>query len=56
MVPSGSTEEPVLLNRNGEVVSTVAAYNAQVAADVLEGLEEQGLYAKGQAAAAVGAQ
>ena len=56
MVPTGSTEEAVLLNKNGEVVSTVAAYNAQVAADVLEGLEGQGLYAKGQAGAAVGAQ
>ena len=34
------------------MVSTVAEYNAKVEADVLKGLEEQGLYAKGQASAA----
>lgn len=53
LVPVGSSEEPVLLDKKGEVVSTVAQYNAKVEADVLKGLEEQGLYASGQAAAAV---
>jgi hypothetical protein len=35
------------------VISTVAQYNAKVEADVLKGLEQQGLYAAGQARAAV---
>ena len=47
----GSGAKPVLLNKNGELISTVDEYNAKVADDVLEGLEEQGLYAKGTAAA-----
>lgn len=53
MVAEGSAGEPVLLDGKGAVISTVAAYNAKVAADVLQGLEKQGLYAKGQAGAAV---
>jgi hypothetical protein len=56
LVPLDSSAEPVLLDKNGEVVSTVAEYNAKVAADVLQGLEGQGLYPKGQAGAAVSAQ
>ncbi len=55
LVADGSSEEPVLLDKKGAVISTVAQYNAKVEADVLEGLEEQGLYASGQAAAAVSA-
>jgi hypothetical protein len=39
----GSTDEAVLLSENGEVISTVAAHNAEVEADVLEGIEGQGL-------------
>ncbi|HVM37784.1 MAG TPA: hypothetical protein VM265_05295, partial [Sphingomicrobium sp.] len=49
LVPERSTAEPMLLDKKGAVISTVAAYNAKVAADVLQGLEKQGLYAKGQA-------
>jgi len=53
LVPVDSNAEPVLLNKNGEVISTVAEYNAKVEVDVLKGLEEQGLYAKGQAKVAI---
>jgi hypothetical protein len=53
LVAAGSTGEPVLLDKKGEVISTVAQYNAKVEADVLKGLEQQGLYASGQARAAV---
>jgi hypothetical protein len=42
LVPVGSTAEAVLLNRDGEVISTVAVYNAAVQEDVLEGIEGQG--------------
>ena len=55
LVADGSSEEPVLLDKKGSVISTVAQYNAKVEADVLKGLEEQGLYASGQAAAATSA-
>lgn len=51
MVPLGSGAEPVLLNKKGEVISTVAQYNATVADDVLEGLREQGVSASSVAAA-----
>lgn len=51
LVPAGSSEEPLLLDKKGEVISTVAEYNAKVGDDVLEGLEEQGVYPKGAAAA-----
>ncbi|WP_300974377.1 hypothetical protein [Sphingomonas sp. LHG3406-1] len=54
LVPEGSTGEPMLLDKNGKEISTVAAYNAKVADDVLKGLEKQGLYAKGQAGNQIG--
>lgn len=44
LVPIGSTDQAVLLNKKGEIISTVAQYNAGVAADVEKGLREQGLY------------
>ena len=53
LVAVGSSEEPVLLDKTGAVISTVAKYNAAVEADVLKGLEEQGLFAAGQAATGV---
>lgn len=53
LVAEGSSDEPMLLDKNGAVISTVAQYNAKVEADVLKGLEKQGLYAAGQAASAV---
>ena len=56
MVPAGSGDAPVLLDKKGEVISTVAEYNAKVADDVIKGLEKQGLYAKGTAGAAVAAE
>lgn len=52
LVAVGSTAEPVLLDKTGAVISTVAAYNAKVGPDVLQGLEKQGLYATGQAGVA----
>lgn len=52
LVPEGSSAEPLLLDKNGNQISTVAEYNAKVEADVLKGLEGQGLYAKGEARAA----
>ncbi len=42
---NGSSDAAVLLDAEGEVISTVAEYNATVAEDVREGLVEQGLYA-----------
>lgn len=42
---NGSSDAALLLDENGEVISTVAEYNATVAEDVREGLVEQGLYA-----------
>lgn len=42
LAPDNSSDAPVLLNERGEVISTVAEYNAQVEADVLEGIEGQG--------------
>ena len=44
MVPVGQTGEAVLLDKDGEVIETVAEYNVRVAEDVREGLVEQGLY------------
>lgn len=44
LVPVGSNEQAVLLNKKGEVISTVADYNRTVAADVEKGLRKQGLY------------
>jgi hypothetical protein len=43
LVPVGSGREAELLDANGQVISTVSAYNASVEADVLEGLQSQGL-------------
>lgn len=43
LVPVGSDEPAVLLDKEGNVISTVAAYNAEVAEDVRKGLGEQGL-------------
>lgn len=54
LVPEGSSEQAVLLDKDGGVISTVAEYNAKVEADVLKGLEHQGIYARGQAGAVSG--
>lgn len=43
LVPVGSTEAAVLLDKKGGVITTVAEYNSKVAADVNKGLEEQGI-------------
>jgi len=43
LVPVGQTGEAVLLDKRGNVVTTVREYNASVAADVREGLVEQGI-------------
>ncbi|WAT18855.1 hypothetical protein OZN62_04605 [Aurantiacibacter sp. MUD11] len=45
MVPVGENGEALLLDKDGEVISTVAEYNAEVEADVREGLVDQGLVA-----------
>jgi PEGA domain len=49
LVPVGSNEPAVLLNKKGEVISTVAEYNAKVADDVNKGLAEQGIRPMGSA-------
>ncbi|HKT14541.1 MAG TPA: hypothetical protein VJR87_03960 [Allosphingosinicella sp.] len=46
MVPEGSSERAMLLDKKGEVISSVDEYNAKVAADVNEGLQKQGYVAK----------
>lgn len=43
LVPAGSGREAELLDEHGQVISTVAAYNATVETDVLNGLRRQGL-------------
>jgi hypothetical protein len=43
LVPAGSDGSAVLLDKKGQVISTVAEYNAKVADDVNKGLEEQGI-------------
>lgn len=43
MVRTGTGGEAVLLNKKGAVITTVAAYNASVADDVIEGLRDQGV-------------
>jgi len=48
LVPVGSTEPAVLLNKDGEVISTVAEYNARVGPDVIDGMQAQGLFPAGQ--------
>lgn len=42
LVPVGSTDQAVLLDDDGELISTVAEYNSRVAADVTEGMRAQG--------------
>ncbi|MEO1045468.1 MAG: hypothetical protein AAFX04_08530 [Pseudomonadota bacterium] len=49
LVPLGSDEEAVLLDKDGEVIATVAEHNAEVGEDVRKGLEEQGLFERGAA-------
>lgn len=44
LVREGSSEQAVLVNKKGQVISTVAEYNAKVADDVNKGLREQGIY------------
>ena len=43
MVRTGSSDEAVLLDKKGTVITTVASYNASVADDVTKGLQEQGV-------------
>lgn len=43
LVPLGSSESAVLLDQKGQVIGTVAEYNAKVVDDVNKGLEEQGI-------------
>ena len=43
LVPVGSDEAAVLLDKEGQAISTVAEYNIKVAEDVKKGLGEQGL-------------
>lgn len=45
MVPVGETGDALLLDKDGEVISTVAEYNAEVEEDVREGLVDQGAVA-----------
>lgn len=45
LVAVGEAGEALLLDEDGEVISTVAEYNAEVEADVREGLVDQGLVA-----------
>lgn len=47
LAPAGSGREAELLNAEGQVISTVSAYNATVEADVLGGLRNQGLAPQG---------
>ena len=49
MVPVGSTEEAVILDKNGKVVTTVAAHNAKVTSDVEEGVAKQAAKAEKKA-------
>ena len=48
MAVAGSGEPALLLDKDGEVISTVSEYNAEVAEDVREGLVDQGLYARAE--------
>lgn len=45
MVANGASGEALLLDQDGEVISTVAEYNAEVEEDVRQGLVNQGLVA-----------
>ena len=49
MVPVGSTESAVLMGKDGTIIATVEEHNRKVGEDVRQGLEKQGLYAKGTA-------
>lgn len=42
LVPTGSSEPALLLDEDGEVISTLAEHNAAVEADVLEGIANGG--------------
>lgn len=42
LVPVGSTDDAVLLDKKGEVISTVSEYNAKVADDVKKGMAAKG--------------
>jgi hypothetical protein len=46
LAPNDSGAEAVLLDKNGAVISTVAAYNEKVREDVEKGMEKKGLKAK----------
>ena len=46
LVAVGTAGEPVLLDKDGEVISTVAEYNARVEEDVREGMASQGTVAR----------
>ena len=46
LVRTGSSEQAVLLDEEGTVISTVAEYNASVEADVLEGMASNGQIAQ----------
>lgn len=50
LVPVGSSDEAVLLDKDGQVISTVAAHNAEVGEDVRQGIEGQGLAPRSTAA------
>ena len=45
MVANGASGEAMLLDKNGEVIESVAVYNARVEEDVREGMVGQGLFA-----------
>ncbi len=42
LVPDGSSDKAVLLDKNGKLISTVEVYNEKVRADVEKGLAKQG--------------
>lgn len=48
LVPVGSGGSALLLDKDGDVIGTVAEYNAGVEADVREGMQGQGLFPAGQ--------
>lgn len=48
LVPTGSSQQAVLLDKKGTVIATVAEYNAKVVDDVNKGLQEQGLRPMGE--------
>lgn len=50
LVRRGSTDKAVLLDKKGEVISTVEEYNASVVEDVTKGLQKQGHLPAGQTA------